>query len=71
MLDFSVLLTEAPDSVGEDDRQALRAVGFSDRDIWDIAAVSGFYNMTNRLATAVEMEPNRDYHFAAREEAGS
>ncbi len=66
MLDFSVMLTEAPDTVDEADRQALRDAGFSDRDIWDIAAVAGFYNMTNRLATAVEMRPNRAYHFAAR-----
>ena len=66
MVDFAVLLTEKPDSVGEGDREALRAAGFSDRDIWDIAAVAGFFNMSNRLAAATDMQPNRAYHAMAR-----
>jgi uncharacterized peroxidase-related enzyme len=69
MLDFAVKLTEHPDKVGENDRQALRKAGFSDRDIWDIAAVTGFYNMSNRIAAATEMRPNREYHHTARERA--
>lgn len=67
MLDFAVKLTEHPDKIGENDRQALRKAGFSDRDIWDIAAVTGFYNMSNRIAAATEMRPNREYHYVARE----
>src|SRR5215470_104172 len=72
MLDFCVKLTEAPDKMHESDRKALRRAGFSDRDIWDIAAVASFYNMTNRMAAATDMKPNRDYHYLARErqEAG-
>ncbi len=66
MLDFAVKLTEHPDKIEEADREALRAVGFSDRDIWDIAAVTGFYNMSNRIAAATEMRPNREYHHVAR-----
>lgn len=66
MLDFAVKLTEHPDKIEEADREALRAVGFDDRDIWDIAAVTGFYNMSNRIAAATEMRPNREYHHAAR-----
>jgi uncharacterized peroxidase-related enzyme len=66
MLDFCVKLTEAPDKLREADREGLRHAGFSDRDIWDIAAVAGFYNMTNRLAAAVDMKPNREYHHMAR-----
>lgn len=62
MLDFAVALTEAPETAEEADRAALRAAGFSDRDIWDIAAVTGLYNMTNRLASGVDMMPNREYH---------
>ena len=62
MLDFAVKLTESPQSMIEADRQALRDVGFSDRDIWDIANVAGFYNMTNRVASAVDMQPNFEYH---------
>ncbi|NRP36870.1 MULTISPECIES: peroxidase-related enzyme [unclassified Marinobacterium] len=62
MLDFAVKLTESPQAMIEADRQALRDVGFSDRDIWDIANVAGFYNMTNRVASAVDMQPNLEYH---------
>jgi uncharacterized peroxidase-related enzyme len=69
MLAFAVRLTEAPDKVEEEDREALRRAGFSDRDIWDIAAVAAFYNMTNRLAAATDMRPNREYHYMVREPA--
>lgn len=66
MLDFAVKLTEASAKVEEADRQALRDVGFSDRDIFDIASVAGFFNMTNRVASAVDMRPNPEYHAQAR-----
>jgi uncharacterized peroxidase-related enzyme len=66
MLDFAVKLTEAPDKVLEEDRKALREAGFSDRDIWDIAAVAAFYNMSNRLAAATDMRPNTQYHYLMR-----
>ena len=48
------------------DREALRKAGFSERDIWDIAAVAGFYNMSNRVASATDMRPNSVYHGQAR-----
>ena len=67
MLDFAVKLTETPDRIEEADRAALRKAGFSDRDIWDIAAVTGFYNMSNRIASATDMRPNREYHYMIRE----
>ena len=66
MLDFAVKLTEQPAKMVEADRQMLRDAGFSDRDIWDIAAVTGFYNMSNRIAAATEMRPNPDYYALAR-----
>lgn len=66
MLDFSVKLTERPDTIEESDRQALRDVGFTDRDIWDIASVAAFFNMSNRVAAAVDMKPNDEYHTMAR-----
>jgi uncharacterized peroxidase-related enzyme len=67
MLDFAVKLTEHPDKIEEGDRQGLRDAGFSDRDIWDIAAVAGFFNMSNRIAAATDMRPNREYHYLLRE----
>ncbi|THF57299.1 peroxidase-related enzyme [Ollibium composti] len=66
MLEFAVKLTEAPAKMVEEDRQALRAAGFSDRDIWDIAATAAFFNMSNRLAAAIDMRPNAEYHAMAR-----
>lgn len=66
MLDFAVLLTETPDRITDSDRSQLREVGFSDRDIFDIASVAAFFNMTNRVAAATEMEPNDAYHSHAR-----
>lgn len=66
MLDFAALMTTNSASIEESDRQALRDVGFSDRDIWDIANVAGFFNMTNRVASATDMRPNDEYHAQAR-----
>jgi len=66
MLDFAAKLTAASATIEEADRQALRDAGFTDRDIWDIAAVTGFFNMTNRLASASDMVPNDEYHGAYR-----
>jgi uncharacterized peroxidase-related enzyme len=66
MLDFAVKLTAEPWTVEEPDREALRRAGFTDRDIWDIAAVAGFFNMTNRVASATDMRPNTVYHKQAR-----
>jgi len=66
MLEFAVKLTAEPWLVEEEDRARLRAVGFTDRDTWDIAAVAGFFNMTNRVASATDMRPNRVYHRQGR-----
>jgi len=62
MLDFCWKLTETPWLIEEDDRQALRTAGFSERDIWDIAAVAGFFAMSNRISSATAKEPNREYY---------
>ena len=66
MLDFATKLTAEPWSIEESDREALRKAGFSERDIWDVAAVAGFYNMSNRVASATDMRPNSMYHGQAR-----
>ena len=66
MLDFAVKVTELSHEIEESDRQTLRDSGFSEKDIWDIANVAGFYNMTNRVASAVDMQPNKEYHCAHR-----
>jgi len=62
MLTFAEKVTVASHSIVEADRQTLRDAGFTDRDIWDIANVAGFYNMSNRVASATAMQPNPEYH---------
>jgi len=66
MLEFAVKLTEEPAKIVEADRAALRNAGFSDRDIWDIASTAAFFNMSNRVAAAIDMRPNDEYHAMAR-----
>lgn len=66
MLDFAHKMTVAPEEIVEADRAGLRAAGFDERAIWDVASVAAFFNMTNRMATAVDMMPNLQYHAADR-----
>ena len=66
LLNFTKKLTKDPSEICENDRKKLRNVGYTDRDIWDISAIVGLFNMTNRLASATEMEPNNNYHNLAR-----
>lgn len=67
MLDFAAALTERPDRIEESHRAALRAAGFGDQDIWDIVAITAFFNMTNRMASGTDMKPNAEYHALDRE----
>jgi uncharacterized peroxidase-related enzyme len=66
MLTFATKVTLNSYAIAESDRAALRRVGCSDRDIWDIAAVAAFFNMSNRMASAVDMRPNCKYHAQSR-----
>jgi uncharacterized peroxidase-related enzyme len=66
MLAFAEKVTVASATITDDDREDLRKVGFSDRDIWDIASVAGFFAMSNRVASATGMQPNAEYHTTAR-----
>jgi uncharacterized peroxidase-related enzyme len=67
MLDFAVKLTEDPWNIEDADRDVLRHAGFSERDIFDIAAVAAFFNMSNRVASATDMRPNSVYHRQGRD----
>ena len=62
MCDFAWKLTLTPHDVCESDRQALRDVGFSDQDVFDICDVAAFFNYTNRMAHGLDMMPNVEYH---------
>jgi uncharacterized peroxidase-related enzyme len=62
MLDFAWKLTATPHLVDDADRAALRAVGLSAEDIFDVAETVAFFNLSNRMASATDMMPNREYH---------
>ena len=62
MLDFAWKLTVTPHDVGDEDRVQLRRVGLSSEDIFDLGETIAFFNLSNRMAYAVDMMPNREYH---------
>lgn len=62
MLDFAWKLTETPWRIEEPDREALRAAGFGEEEIWDIGETTAFYNLSNRMAYTTDMMPNKEYH---------
>ncbi|MEO0359627.1 MAG: peroxidase-related enzyme [Pseudomonadota bacterium] len=66
MLDFAVKITRSSAEIEEPDRAAMRDAGFSDRGIWDAAEVAAFFNMSNRMSSAVAMRPNAAYHGIGR-----
>ncbi|RME60394.1 MAG: alkylhydroperoxidase [Caldilineae bacterium] len=66
MLDYAVKLTRTPKECNEADIDRLRAHGFSDEAIFDIAEIAAMFNFTNRLASATGMLPNREYHGMGR-----
>ena len=66
MLDYAWNLTTALHLVDEADRAALRAHGLSNEDIFDLSEVVAFFNLSNRMAAATDMMPNREYHSADR-----
>ncbi len=67
MLDVAVKLTERPDAIEPADLEKLREAGFSEEAIWDIGAVTAYYNMSNRMAAFAEMRPNDEFHTLGRE----
>jgi uncharacterized peroxidase-related enzyme len=62
MLDFAWKLTTTPHSIEEPDRAALRSAGLDDSEIFDLADVVAFFNLSNRMAFALDMMPNPEYH---------
>jgi uncharacterized peroxidase-related enzyme len=62
MLDFTWKLTATPHLVDDADRDGLRAVGLTNEDIFDLAETVAFFNLSNRMASATDMMPNREYH---------
>ncbi len=66
MLDVAVKLTESVGEVDSSDVERLREVGFSEKAIWDIASVTAYYNLSNRMANFADMRPNEEFHTIGR-----
>lgn len=67
MLDFAVKITRTPGKIGEDDFEILTSQGFSEEDIWDIGAISGFFGLSNRMANLIQMRPNDEFYAMGRD----
>lgn len=66
ILDFAVKVATAAADLSDHDRQAARAAGLTDEDLWDIAAITAFFAMSNRLASATGMRPNEEFYLMGR-----
>ena len=66
MLDFAVKVTRESAAVEAADFEELRRHGFSDSDIWDIGAIAGFFNFSNRMANVAAMRPNAEFYTMGR-----
>jgi uncharacterized peroxidase-related enzyme len=66
MLDFAMKVCDASHEVEDADFDALRPHGFSDEDIWDIAAITAFFGLSNRMANVIGMRPNDEFYLMGR-----
>ena len=66
MLDFAMKVCEASHTVEDSDFAALHAHGFNDEDIWDIAAITAFFGLSNRMASFSGMQPNPEFYLMGR-----
>ena len=62
MLDFAMKVSARAYEVGDEDVEILKAHGFTEEDAWDIAAISAFFGMSNRLANVTSMRPNDEFY---------
>lgn len=66
MLDFAMKVCQRADEIEDADFQALHAHGFDDEDIWDIAAITAFFGLSNRMANFSHMLPNPEFYLMGR-----
>ncbi|WP_158932332.1 peroxidase-related enzyme [Acidisphaera sp. S103] len=66
MLDFAWKLTATPHLVDDADRDGLSQQGLSEEDIFDLSETVAFFNLSNRMASATDMMPNKEYHRQTR-----
>jgi alkylhydroperoxidase family enzyme len=69
MLAFASRANERGFAAGDGEIEALHAAGFSDDDIWDIAAIAAFFGFSNRMAGLMDMRPNAEFYAMGRPQA--
>ena len=67
MLDFAMKVSNNSAAVGDADFETLRGHGFNDEDIWDIAAITAFFGLSNRMANSISMRANPEFYSMGRE----
>lgn len=66
MLDFAMKVCERSHEITDTDFEALHAQGFTDEDAWDIAAITAFFGLSNRMASFSNMQPNTEFYLMGR-----
>lgn len=66
MLDFAITVSNAADTICDADFETLHGHGFSDEDIWDIAGITAFFGLSNRMANFASMRPNDEFYSMGR-----
>jgi len=66
MLDFAMKVCSASYAINDDDFRALREVGWSDEDAWDIAGITALFGLSNRMANVTSMRPNDEFYLMGR-----
>jgi uncharacterized peroxidase-related enzyme len=66
MLDFAMKVCNSAHEIEDADFDTLHAHGFSDEDAWDIAAITAFFGLSNRMANATGMTPNPEFYLMGR-----
>ncbi len=66
MLDFAMKVSQRAQEVDDSDFARLREHGFDDEDAWDIAAITAFFGLSNRIANVIAMRPNDEFYLMGR-----
>jgi 4-carboxymuconolactone decarboxylase len=66
MLEFALKVSQRSAEIGEGDIERLRAHGFSEEEVWDIAGISAFFALSNRMANFLNLRPNDEFYLMGR-----
>ena len=67
MLDFAMKVSNKANDINDEDFETLKGHGFSQEDIWDIAGITAFFGLSNRMANFTSMRPNNEFYTMGRD----